>query len=61
MKKIKWYQYFGIGAYVAGWLARAIALQPGETKPVITKEEQTELANGLIRMIADMIGQDFEL
>lgn len=61
MKKIKWYQYFGIGAYVAGWVARSLALQPGEEKPVITKEEQTELAQGLITMISDMIGQDIEL
>ena len=57
MRKIKWYQYFGIGAYVAGWMSRSIALQPGEEKPVITEAELKELVNGL----ADLIGEMFEL
>jgi hypothetical protein len=61
MKKIEWYQYFGIGAYVAGWLANASQRQAGEEKPVITKAEQQELANGLIMMISQMINQDIEL
>jgi len=56
MKKISWYQYFAIGAFVAGWVGRALALQPGESAPVITKEERAELGHGLIELINSMLG-----
>ena len=59
--KIEWYQYFSIGAYVAGWLARAAVKMPGEEKAVITKEEQQELAAGLIMMVSQMIDEDIEI
>ena len=59
--KIKWYQYFSIGAYVAGWFARAVELQPGEQRPVITTEEQAELGAGVAQLIAEMIDEDIEL
>ena len=53
--KIKWYQYFSIGAFVAGWLSRSAA--DGK----ITKAERLELANGLIEMIMAMFPEDIEL
>ena len=54
--KIKWYQYFSIGAFVAGWLAKALAVQPGEKKPTITAAERAELGHGLVEMINSMLG-----
>lgn len=59
--KIKWYQYFSIGAFVSGWLARATMKLPGEEKPRITAEERQELGDGLVIMINQMIGGDIEL
>ncbi len=61
MKKIKWYQYFAVGAFVSGWLARATMVLPGEDRPRITPEERQELGDGLILMINDMLGGDIEL
>ena len=59
--KIKWYQYFAIGAFVAGWLVKALALQPGEAQPIITPEERAELGHGLIEMINNMLGGDIQV
>jgi len=56
MKKIQWYQYFAIGAYVSGWLAKATMLQEGEKVPVITAEERAELGHGLVELINQMLG-----
>jgi len=42
---LKWYQYFGVGAFVAGWFARAFV--DGK----ITKDEQKELIVGIIELI----------
>ena len=56
--KIKWYQYFAIGAYVAGWVARALVVKDGETAPTITADERAELGHGLVDMLNQMIGGD---
>ena len=53
--KIKWYQYFSIGAFVAGWFTKAAA--DGK----ISSEERIELANGLIDIIANLFPNDIEL
>jgi len=48
MKKLQWWQYFAVGSFIAGWLARA--LPDGE----ISREEVDELLNGIF----DMLGLD---
>ena len=43
--RISWFQYLGIGSFVAGWLARACA--DGK----ITREEIEELITGVLDML----------
>ena len=59
--KIKWYHYFSIGAYVAGWFAKAVQLQPGEKRPTITPEEQRELGHGLVELLGQIFEKEIEL
>ena len=45
MKKLKWYQYLGVGSFIAGWLGRS--LPDGK----ITRPEIEELMNGIFDML----------
>jgi len=53
--KIKWYQYFAIGSFVAGWFSKAAV--DGK----ITNEERIELANSLTSLISQLFPNDIEL
>ena len=45
MKNFKWYHYFGVGSFVAGWLASSL---PDKK---ITRAEIDELMNGIFNML----------
>jgi len=45
MKNFKWYQYFGVGSFIAGWLASS--LPDGK----ITRAEIDQLMNGIFDML----------
>lgn len=45
MENIKWWQYFGIGSYIAGWIARALP------DGVIKRAEIEELVQGILDML----------
>ena len=45
MKNIKWYQYFGVGSFVAGWLA--CSLPDGK----VTRAEIEELMTGIFDIL----------
>ena len=45
MQRIKWYQYFGVGAFVAGWIMRAA--MDGK----ISRAEIEELIMGMLDML----------
>ena len=50
-KELKWWMYFSVGAYIAGWIGRSFA------DGTITKEEQRELVMSLL----DMLGADIQV
>jgi len=45
MKNLKWWQYFAVGSFIAGWLARS--LPDGK----ITRAEVDELISGVFSML----------
>lgn len=45
MKNLKWWQYFAVGSFIAGWLARS--LPDGE----ISRAEIDELLSGIFGML----------
>lgn len=46
--KLKWWQYFGMGSFIAGWISRAVM------DGVISRAEIEELVTALL----DMLGID---
>ncbi len=47
-KKIRWWQYFAVGSFIAGWVARSLP------DGVIKRSEIEELIQGIL----DMLGVD---
>ena len=45
MKKVKWYQYFAIGSFVAGWIVRA------SMDGKISRAEIEELVINILNML----------
>lgn len=59
--KIKWWHYFSIGAFVAGWFSRAMVAKEGEAEGVITEAERLELGNGLVALLDQMFQGDLKI
>jgi len=49
--EFKWYQYFSLGAWIAGWFGRAFS------DGIITKAEQKELIAGIL----EQVGSDIKI
>jgi len=45
MKRVKWYQYFAVGSFVAGWVVRA------SMDGKISRAEIEELVIGMLNML----------
>lgn len=43
--KIRWYQYFGLGSFIAGWIAKSVV------DGVISRAEIEELVQGCLDML----------
>ena len=48
--KLSWFQYFAVGSFIAGWIAKALVPDP-DGRIVITRAEMQELLDGVLSML----------
>jgi len=50
LPKLSWWQYFAVGSFIAGWVARAL-IPDADGRIVITRAEMQELLDGVLSML----------